>query len=439
MKGGAVRRAVVAMLAGILALSCAARGPYERGRRALDAGDYPLAVEILGRAAAADPGNWRVARDLGAAHLQSGNLGAALGRLEAARTAAPADPAVLFYLGACYEKLDRTEDALDAYEAYVAEGRDSGFRKRVETRLRGIAREAAAREARRLAAREDSLATVSPPDVRTLAVTHFGTVGTRDEIEPLGAALSEWLVSDLAKVESADLVIVERIRLDAILRELEFSRSRYVDSTTAPRVGRLLSVHRIVSGSLIGGGEDRIRADLRLTRTATGAVTGGGSATGSIDGFVALEKALVFELLETLGIRPTEFERARIETAPTRDLRAILAHGRGLLYERRGLLSEAKESYRNALAYDAGYGLASAAFAGIVIDPGDLDALLDAAATEFGEDVGAAPSGTGERLEATGDLIGGDAWPVRPHDARPYPFPAGIPEPPETGRGGIEP
>ena len=316
-----------------------------------------------------------------------------------------------------------------AYQDFVDLGSKSNLSSDVLKRLRWLARQQAEASAKRALALEDSLQISPNLEPGTLAVTHFSVIGNDPDLEPLSAALSDWIVNDLSKAESANLVLIERLRLDALLREIELGQSQWVDQTTAPRVGRLLSAERILSGSLLGLENRRMQGDLVITEAGAGASRPAGSAAEKVQSFVELEKRLVFELLESLGVTLTPFERAQIEAAPTRDMRAILAYGGGLAAERRGDWEEARAGYKKALEFDAGYAAPRLALDELVTDPGDLDALM----TKGLQDL--FPPNTGsleDRLEDTGSMISGDFWPESPGDVRPTPFPLGIPRPPET-------
>jgi hypothetical protein len=65
-----------------------------------------------------------------------------------------------------------------------------------------------------------------------------------------------------------------------------------------------------------------------------------------------LEKDLVFEIINQMGISLTQEERDAIEIIPTENLLAFMAYCRGLDYEDRGLYNRAVEEYRTAVNLD---------------------------------------------------------------------------------------
>src|SRR5204863_174871 len=77
------------------------------------------------------------------------------------------------------------------------------------------------------------------------------TVAGRDTLlTPLGFGLAELLVTDLSV--SSQLQMLDRLRIDAILRELALVDSGVTDPRAAPRVGRLMGARRLLIGSVRG-------------------------------------------------------------------------------------------------------------------------------------------------------------------------------------------
>ncbi|HZI44674.1 MAG TPA: CsgG/HfaB family protein, partial [Ilumatobacter sp.] len=76
----------------------------------------------------------------------------------------------------------------------------------------------------------------------------FSVDGVDTALAPLAYALADLLMTDLAR--SAQLRIVDRLRLDALLREVRLVEAGRVDTATAPRVGRLVGARRLVIGAL---------------------------------------------------------------------------------------------------------------------------------------------------------------------------------------------
>ena len=71
----------------------------------------------------------------------------------------------------------------------------------------------------------------------TIGVTPFRVTTTDSTLAVLGFGLADLLITDLAR--SGQLRVVDRLRVDALMRELALAGSGRVDSASAPRAGRL--------------------------------------------------------------------------------------------------------------------------------------------------------------------------------------------------------
>src|SRR5688572_19931288 len=115
--------------------------------------------------------------------------------------------------------------------------------------------------ARRAVAAEQSIRADTLP-VRSLGVAPFSVDGVDTALAPLAYALADLLMTDLAR--SAQLRIVDRLRLDALLREVRLVEAGRVDTATAPRVGRLVGARRLVIGALAAETGNRFAIQARV-------------------------------------------------------------------------------------------------------------------------------------------------------------------------------
>jgi len=80
-------------------------------------------------------------------------------------------------------------------------------------------------------------------------------------------SIPDYLKSALSK--SSQLIIVERTRLQEVLKEQALSMTGLVDSSTAQKVGDLLGAAYVISGTISQSG-DWIRIDANIVKTETG-------------------------------------------------------------------------------------------------------------------------------------------------------------------------
>jgi len=215
---------------------------------------------------------------------------------------------------------------------------------------------AEAQTAARRAIEAEATLNVATLPARSVGVTPFAVPAGDTMIAPLGYGLADILITDLQRSEQ--LQLVDRIRLDALLREVQLVEAGRVDPQSAPRVGKLVGARRLVLGSLAQGPGGQVIVNARIADVATGQVREAVSASAPLADILAAEKALALRLLGELGVNLTPAARARIEERPTRNVAALLAYGRAVRYEVYGDYPRAATEYRSALTLDPSFTLA---------------------------------------------------------------------------------
>ncbi len=218
------------------------------------------------------------------------------------------------------------------------------------------------RTAAEIAAREaianEKAVGAMPVTGNSLGIPPLEVASADTALAPLGYGLADLLITDLAR--SRKLVVVDRIRLDAVLRELRLVESGRVDPETAPRIGRLVQARRLVLGRLRdrpGGG---LAIEAGIADVATGQLRSAVSAGARLEDILEAEKELAFRLLDELDVTLTPAERSAVEQLPTRSVGALLAYSRGVKYETEGRYEAAAREYIQALRLDPGFGAATA-------------------------------------------------------------------------------
>lgn len=226
--------------------------------------------------------------------------------------------------------------------------------QRAPTAIRAAAADTAA--ARALAReRELDPATIPP---RTVTVVPLAVQASDTNLLALGYGLADFLSTDLAR--SKQLRVVDRLRLDAMLRELRTADAGAPDSALAARAGKLVGARRVVTGSLTQTSWIDLRLDMRVADVQSGVLPGGLAATAPVDRIIDAEKQLAFRVFEMLGVTLTVAERAAIEQRPTGDLSALLAYSRGVRAEARRDFAAAAAEYSAAVRYDPAFAAARA-------------------------------------------------------------------------------
>jgi len=206
--------------------------------------------------------------------------------------------------------------------------------------------------ARAAIAAERSIDPTKIPD-RAVGVPPMAITASDTTLSALGYGLSDLLANDLAR--SSRLTVVERLQFDAVLRELNLARSGAVDTSTAPRLGRIIGARRLIIGGVrqLPGGDVQITA--QVADVVTHRVTTAVSARAPLSRIAEAETQLAFQIFNALGVTLTPAERAAIEQAPTRNIAALLAYSRGVREESYGRYGAAAQQYRAALAADPNF------------------------------------------------------------------------------------
>jgi TolB-like protein len=287
-----------------------------------DAKNYPLALDALKGALAVEPTNYSATVYLGLTQEASGDLKGARQSFTSA------------------QRLASTED-----QRKELAGRMSLL---TVEELRQSAREAIAQE---------SVLSQQPPTSNTVAVFPFSYLGSNPELKPLERGLTYLVITDLSKVKS--LTLLERTQVQSLVDEMGLTQSGAVDPATGARSGRLLRAQDVVQGALQdAGANDRLKLDANVVATLSTSVVATGSSANQLPQLFDMEKAVVFQLLQKLGIALSAAEQRAISERPTADMQAFLAFSRGLMAEDQGDYQAAASAYQSATSRDPNFRVA---------------------------------------------------------------------------------
>lgn len=127
----------------------------------------------------------------------------------------------------------------------------------------------------------------------TVAVLYFDYDGTNEEMGFLRKGLTQMLVTDLSGTPGVQ--VVERVRLEAALAELDLGKTRKIDKATAAKVGKLLGARYLIMGGYFDM-KGTLRIDARIVEVETGRVLHSIGANRKVDDFLALEEQLAGDL-----------------------------------------------------------------------------------------------------------------------------------------------
>lgn len=313
---------------------------------------HPVEISALETRLQQDQSDMATLARLGVAYQAAGRHEDARAVLERAVEQGPDFVPAAFFLGLTYEELGRFGDAARLYQSVSDQSAEDDLARALAARLPHVQRMALQEGLKASLAAESGLRARPAPN--TVAVFPFVFLGSDPELAPLGRALAEMVVGDLAQTDR--LTVLERLRVQMLLDELQLAERGIVDSSTAARSGRLLGAGRIVQGQVLGDAEE-ITLDVAIAEVGLRA-TGGRNpiqARDRLDRLFDLEETVVFALFAEMGIQLTTAERERVAQRPTQNVQALLAYGLGLEAEDRGNYDAAVSAYTNATTLDPSF------------------------------------------------------------------------------------
>ncbi len=292
----------------------------------------------------------------GVAQYKKGERAQAKKTLEQAKAVFSDNYAVPYYLGLIYLEEGQRSAAIDEWQKYVKMDPKSENSMRIRKNLTLLLREEAKESAKHAVANEAALLR-GPVADNTVAVSSFKNLGS-ENLGPLGKGMAAMLIHDLSQVP--DLQVVERVKLQALLQEMNLGTSGLVDKKTAPKVGKLLKAKHVTSGSMADLEKENLLIASVVVDSEQMTSIGTQEAQGALKEFYDLEKVIAYDIIKDLGYDPDKVpgEFGKIHT---KSLAALTSFSVGLDYLDQEKYDEAREEFQKALDEDPKFELAEAA------------------------------------------------------------------------------
>lgn len=336
--------------------SCASY-TYWDGKALMNQKEYVSAIKKFLQAERESPTDYRIKREFGIALFELKNYDRAILKLKEAKKLKPDDGLTILYMGMSYESLKLLDEALAEYSQVSKLNRFSSARGRIQERIKQVMQQKISTEIRQAIENEQNLKVADIPE-NTIAILYFKNISQWEKLSPLEKGLAVMLTTDLSKVRS--LKVIERMKLQQLMAELELSKSKLFDVQTAPRLGRLLGAHKLVKGGFLTSEEGYIQIIAAVVESSSGSLAAEeAQADGRLNEFFEIEKKLVFQLIKEMGIKLSYAEIEEIKKVPTNNLLAFLAYAEGLDFDDNGDLVRAQSAYRRAVKLDPNFKMAN--------------------------------------------------------------------------------
>jgi len=198
--------------------------------------------------------------------------------------------------------------------------------------------------------KEEPAAVIADQVPKTMAVLPFenNSVTDPDRYSPLSKGLSAMLITDL-KNSSTSLQLIERDKIQALLKEIALGQSGSVDQSTAVRAGKILGAQSIVFGSFMVLG-NQVRMDVRIIKVETSEVMMAESIVGDSGGLINLAMDLAGKIARSMkvGFKPPQVKSEG-------DINAALYFSKGLDALDKGDKKEARRLFSKAIELDPAY------------------------------------------------------------------------------------
>jgi TolB-like protein len=188
--------------------------------------------------------------------------------------------------------------------------------------------------------------------LKTIAIMEFDNFSTGKYQEQLGAlskGLADFFQHDFAKISA--LKVVERDKIDFVLKELELQKTGAVDPATAAKVGKILGAQIMVFGSVTQIEDNMSRMIVRAVNVETSEIIASVDKEGKPE-YSKMEKELVKELAQALDITISDDVKEMIMEGGTESLDATAIYSKGLDYMDKYDYKNAYECFKKAYELD---------------------------------------------------------------------------------------
>jgi TolB-like protein len=190
---------------------------------------------------------------------------------------------------------------------------------------------------------------VLPGDL-VVSVLPFDDRTRQPELGWMRKGLPDLLAGELARLPH--VTVVQRDRLEEVVREQSLQLSGRVDESSAVRVGRLAGATVLLTGSMTTVGST-LRLDVQFVGVERGVVLDSASAEGVVADPLGVAKALSMAVLARLHASPAQ--RVTDATVPKSFEEAVNANDAGETLARAGKLFQALEEYEKSMGAHQGY------------------------------------------------------------------------------------
>jgi len=189
-------------------------------------------------------------------------------------------------------------------------------------------------------------------DLKTIAIMPFDNFSTGEYQEKLGAlgkGLADFFAFDFGKISS--FTVVERDKIEFIMKEIELQKSGAVDKAAAVQVGKILGAKYMVFGSITQLDYNSARMVVRVVSVETSEIIGQADREGKPQ-YSKMEKELVQQISKDLDVTLSAETIELINKGGTASMDATSHYAMGLEYMDKYDYKKAYEHFKAAYDLD---------------------------------------------------------------------------------------
>jgi len=316
-----------------------------RANMKIDAKEYDEAIPLLQSYLADNPDSLSTLNKLGFAYLKSGQIENAAKAFKAVLEKDPDDPYAVFYLGIVYLNMEKIGDTISLWKDFPRE-RNAIVGNEIKRQITLLLIAQSQRNVKKALVEEKNLQ-FQQTDEKTIAVCYFEDLSPNNSLKPFQKALAAMVSSDLAKIDA--LTVVERIRLQALFKEMELGQTGIVQAASAPRIGKLLGAEKILTGNVAPGS---ILTAASLSSAQTGKIMGTTALAVEQKRFFDLSCQIVRNCAQIMEIELTPDLQQSICKPQTTNLESFITYGKALDAFDAGNWSKARNLFESAIEMD---------------------------------------------------------------------------------------
>ena len=218
----------------------------------------------------------------------------------------------------------------------------------------------------------------------SVAVSYFENNTKDPQYEVLQKGLADAMISALSVSDA--ITVVERSRLNDVLKEIDLQKNPFFDQSSATKIGQGMGADFIVTGSYTMLANN-LNISVRMIDVASSEVVFSKETNGPKDRPFDVTASASSALLTGVGATVSILDKKSMASGGAQNLVAFTAYSRGMDLQDQGKGEEAKAAFEAALKADPNFGKAKASIDDLRNQLATADTQVALQASQFGQNI----------------------------------------------------